>query len=52
MLKFRSDCSMVIAPASIGNENRRRLAVTEIAYTNSGSLCSDIPRFRMLSTAV
>ena len=43
---------MVIALASIGSESRRRIAVTNIAHTNSGSICYVKPGFRMFSTVV
>ena len=35
-----------------GKDNNNRIAVTKIAHTNNGSLCSDIPFARMLRTVV
>lgn len=52
MLKFRSVSSIVIAPARTGSESSSRIAVTKIAHTNRGSLCSVIPGFRILRTVV
>ena len=42
----------MIAPASTGRLSSSRIAVTKIAQTNSGSLCSVIPGFRIFSTVV
>ena len=42
----------MIAPASTGSERRRRIAVTKIAQTKSGSLWRVIPGLRILSTVV
>lgn len=41
-----------IIPASTGRDRRRRIAVTKIAHTKRGSLCSVIPGFRILITVV
>lgn len=43
---------IVIAPASTGSESSSRIAVTKIAHTNSGSLCSVIPGFRIFRIVV
>jgi len=42
----------VIAPARTGRLSSSRIAVTKIAHTNRGSLCSVIPGFRMLRIVV
>jgi len=33
----------VIAPAKTGRDNNNKIAVTNIAHTNKGNLCRDIP---------
>ena len=43
---------MVIAPASTGIASSSRNAVTSIAQTNSGILCSVMPGARMLKIVV
>ena len=47
--RFRAGTNL---PASTGSDSSSRIAVTKIAQTNSGSLCSVIPGFRILSTVV
>jgi hypothetical protein len=42
-LKFLSVRSIVIAPANTGRANNNKIAVTNIAHTNKGKLCNDIP---------
>lgn len=43
---------MVIAPANTGNDNNSNIAVTNIAQTNNGNLCIDIPFVLILSTVL
>src|SRR5246127_3982574 len=50
--KLRSVSSIVIAPASTGSDSSNRNAVTRIAHTKSGILCSVIPGARMLKIVV
>lgn len=52
MFKFRSVSSMVIAPASTGNERSRRTTVIVTAQTNRGIRSNRIPCQRMLITVV
>ena len=33
----------MIAPANTGNDNNNKIAVMNIAHTNKGNLCNDIP---------
>jgi len=42
-LKFLSVSSIVIAPASTGNESKSRKAVMNTAHPNKGTLCAVIP---------
>jgi hypothetical protein len=44
--------NIVIAPANTGNDNNRRIAVTNIAHTNRGSLCKVIPGALIFKTVV
>lgn len=37
---------------STGSDNNNRIAVTNMAHTNKGSLCNDIPGARILRTVV
>jgi hypothetical protein len=41
-----------MAPASTGNDNNNKIAVTMIAQQNNGNLCSVIPGFRILRIVV
>lgn len=43
---------MVIAPAKTGKDNKSKIAVTNIAQTNNGSLCADIPFVLILYTVL
>ena len=43
VLKLRSVRSIVIAPANTGNVSNNKMAVINIAHTNNGNLCIDIP---------
>jgi len=43
VLKFLSVNSIVIPPASTGNDNSNNTAVIKTAQTNSGNLCIVIP---------
>ena len=52
MFKFQSVKSIVIAPASTGNERRRRIAVILAAHTNKGTRSSRSPLYRILITVV
>ena len=47
--RFRAGTNL---PASTGSDSSSRIAVTKIAQTNSGSLCSVIPGFRILIIVV
>lgn len=42
----------MIAPANTGSERSNSIAVTKIAHTNNGSLCSVIPGALILRTVV
>jgi hypothetical protein len=48
-LKFLSVSSIVIAPASTGNESKSRKAVMNTAHPNKGTLCAVIPGALMLT---
>src|ERR1700709_2586656 len=50
--KLRSVSSIVIAPASTGNDRSSRNTVTRIDHTNSGILCRVMPGARMLKMVV
>src|SRR6266853_2544796 len=50
--KLRSVSSIVIAPASTGNDSSNRNAVTRIDQTKSGMRCSVMPGARMLKIVV
>lgn len=52
VFKFRSVKSMVIAPASTGNESRRRIAVKNTDQTNNGVWSQVIPGVRILIIVV
>ena len=52
VLKFRSVRSIVIAPASTGNDNRSKNAVINTDQTNSGNLCIVIPGPRIFKMVV
>lgn len=52
MLKFLSVNNIVIAPANTGSDNINKNAVINIAHTNNGSLCIDIPGALMLNIVV
>ena len=52
VLKFLSNSSIVIAPAKTGNDNNSKIAVTNIAQTNNGNLCADIPLVLIFITVV
>ena len=42
-MKFLSVNNIVIAPANTGKDNNNKIAVINIAHTNKGNLCKDIP---------
>jgi len=48
VLKLRSVSSIVIAPASTGNDNNNKNAVIYTAQTNNGVRCAVIPGARIL----
>lgn len=52
VLKFLSVSSIVRAPASTGKDSSSRVAVTNTAQQNKGSLCKVIPGFFMLRIVV
>jgi hypothetical protein len=52
VLKFRSVKSIVIAPASTGTANKRRITVTKTLQTNRGIRWKLIPGARMLRIVV
>jgi len=52
VLKFRSVKSIVIAPASTGNDNNNKNAVINTDHTNNGILCNFIPGARILKIVV
>ena len=52
VLKFLSVRSIVIPPASTGNDNNSRKAVISTDHTKSGSLCIVMPGPRMLNIVV
>lgn len=49
---LRSVSSIVIAPASTGRLSSSRIAVTKMAHTKRGRLCSVIPGARILIIVV
>jgi hypothetical protein len=51
-LKFLSVRTIVIAPASTGNDNNNNTAVTKIAHPNKANLCNLIPGLLILSIVV
>lgn len=48
MFRFRSVSSIVIAPASTGSDNRRRITVRNTAHVNRGIRSSRNPFVRIL----
>jgi hypothetical protein len=52
VFKFRSVKSIVIAPASTGNDNSNRITVNKTAQTNRGNRSNRIPFHRILITVV
>tara|TARA_B110000091_G_scaffold209912_1_gene251857 strand:+ start:931 stop:1401 length:471 start_codon:yes stop_codon:yes gene_type:complete len=52
VLKFLSVNNIVIAPASTGSDNSKRIAVINTAHTKSGILCIVIPGVRMFKIVV
>jgi hypothetical protein len=52
VLKFLSHNTIVIAPASTGRDNNNKIAVTNIAHVNNGTLCQLSPGFLMLIIVV
>ena len=42
----------MIPPANTGNDNNNKIAVTNIAHTNSGNLCKLIPFVLIFNTVV
>jgi hypothetical protein len=52
VLKFLSVNSIVIPPASTGNDNNNSIAVMNTDHTNNGNLCHVIPGALMLATVV
>jgi hypothetical protein len=51
-LKFLSVNTIVIAPASTGNESNSNTAVTTTAHPNKANLCNLIPGLLILSIVV
>lgn len=51
-MKLRSVSSIVIAPARTGRDRSNRIAVTNTAQTNNGSLCIAKPGLRILIIVV
>jgi hypothetical protein len=52
VLKFLSVSNIVIAPAKTGNDSNNKIAVTNIAHTNKGNLCIDIPFVLIFNTVL
>ena len=52
MLKFLSVNTIVIPPASTGNDSKSRTAVTTTAQPNRANLCSLIPGLLIFSMVV
>jgi hypothetical protein len=52
VFRFRSVNNIVIAPASTGSDNNRRMAVKNTDQTNNGVWSQDIPGVRILMIVV
>jgi hypothetical protein len=52
VLKFLSVNTIVIAPASTGNDNNNNTAVTTTAHPNKASLCNLIPGLLIFNIVV
>jgi hypothetical protein len=52
VLKFLSVKTIVIAPASTGNDNNNNTAVTSTAHPNKANLCRLIPGLLIFNTVV
>jgi hypothetical protein len=52
VLKFLSVSNIVIPPAKTGNESNNKIAVTNIAQPNNGTLCNTCPGIRIFIIVV
>ena len=48
----RFKASTITIPANTGKDNNNNIAVTNIAHTNKGNLCRDIPGALIFNTVV
>jgi hypothetical protein len=52
MAEFRAGRILIIIPANTGNDNNNKIAVTNIAQPNKGTLCNTCPGIRIFITVV